>query len=132
MSKYGVGDKVVIRKDLVVGEVYGGFEWWSVMNYLKEKEYVVIKRVDEDDDYVVEDGWYINDEMIAGLYDEVTVTNELKLFEVCYLDENFNEHQFLKVAINEESALELVNDSMVNIFATEITEVDGYKIKLCK
>lgn len=67
-TKYNIGDKVVIKKDLEVGE-YSGVEWCIEMDYLKEKYYVVIERVDDDGDYFVECEWYINDEMIAGLYE---------------------------------------------------------------
>lgn len=131
MSKYGVGDKVVIRKDLVKGEKYGDVEWWIEMNYLKEKDYVIIEYTDSDGDYRLENThWYITDEMIAGLYDEVDEINDLKLFEVTYFDEDFDEQQVLKVTTDKNSAIDLVNDSMVRAFATEITEVDGYKIKL--
>lgn len=71
MSKYKVGDKVVIRKDLVVGVEYGGVEWWSDENeYMKEKDYIIIER-NIAGDYVVEGGWYLTDEMIEGLYEEV-------------------------------------------------------------
>lgn len=132
MSKYKVGDKVVIRKDLVDGEYYGEWFWSYEKEYMKDKDYVVIDRVDEEGDYFVECGWCITEEMIEGLYGEVTVTNELKLFEVTYFDEDFDEHQVLKVTTDKNSAIDLVNNSMVRAFATEITEVDGYKIKLYK
>lgn len=71
MSKYKNGDKVVIRKDLKVGEVYGECYWCDGTEYMKEKDYVVIEGVDEDGDFLVEGGWCINDEMIEGLYKDV-------------------------------------------------------------
>lgn len=72
MSKYKVGDKVVIRKDLVDGVEYGDVELWSEMEYLKEKDYVVIDGVDEVGDYRLENThWYITDEIIEGLYKDV-------------------------------------------------------------
>lgn len=71
MNKYKVGDKVVIRKDLVVGGVYGFNYWLACNEYLKEKEYVVIEEVDAVGDYRVEVGRYwITNEMIEGLYKE--------------------------------------------------------------
>lgn len=71
MSKYDIGDKVVIRKDLEVGQYYGYSFWHKAMEYLKKKEYVVIDEVDEDDDdYIVNGYWCINNEMIEGLYIE--------------------------------------------------------------
>lgn len=71
MRKYKHLDKVVIRKDLIHGECYGDVEWWAKMDYLKEKDYVVIERVDEDGDYWIENDWCITDEMIEGLYKDV-------------------------------------------------------------
>lgn len=69
VSKYNIGDKVVIRKDLVDGVEYGDVELWSEMEYLKEKDYVVIDGVDEYGDYRLENThWYITNEIIEGLY----------------------------------------------------------------
>lgn len=71
MSKYKAGDKVVIRKDLVVGERYGELDWLADKDYLKEKEYVMIEHLKDDRDYWVVDGfWYITDEMISHNYEE--------------------------------------------------------------
>lgn len=66
---YKPGDRVVIRKDLIVGEYYGGWEWRSNKNYLKELDYVVIDFL-VDGHYVVENGRYITDEMILHKYGE--------------------------------------------------------------
>lgn len=74
MSKYKKGDKVVIRKDLVNGELYGGIQWWTGKDYIKEKDYVVIEDVVLGD-YVVEGSWLITDEMIEGLYEEDNIVN---------------------------------------------------------
>lgn len=78
MSKYGVGDKVVIRKDLIDGVEYGDIKWWSEqMEYFKEKDYVVIERIDSRGNYRVEDSfWTITDEMIDDLYVENVVNNK--------------------------------------------------------
>lgn len=70
MSKYKKGDKVVIRKDLVVGECYGGFGWYKHKEYMKKKDYVVIEKVDSFGDYRTEGGCFITEGMIAGLYVE--------------------------------------------------------------
>lgn len=71
MSKYKKDDKVVIRKDLKVGEWYGDLCWANAKEYMKEKEYVVIEEVDTVGDYRVEVGRYwITNEMIEGLYKE--------------------------------------------------------------
>lgn len=65
MSKYKVGDKVVLRKDLVDGEWYNGVKWWIGKEYMKEKDYVVIEDLCKTGDYRV-DGWFVTDEMIQG------------------------------------------------------------------
>lgn len=70
MREYKKGDKVVIRKDLEVGKWYGKLKWTESKDYLKEKDYVVIKRVDSDGDHVIESGLCITVEMIQGLYEE--------------------------------------------------------------
>lgn len=68
--KYQKGDKVVIRKELKVGEWYGNIQWWDNGEPLKEKDFIVIDAVDEDGDYVINGGRYINDEMISHKYKE--------------------------------------------------------------
>lgn len=68
MSKYKKGDKVVIRKDLEDEVYYGKVDWCSEMDYLKEKDYVVIEEIDVGDYWI--DDWCITDEMIEGLYVE--------------------------------------------------------------
>lgn len=70
MREYKKGDKVVIRKDLEVGKWYGKLKWTESKDYLKEKDYVVIKRVDSDGDHVIKGGLCITVEMIQGLYEE--------------------------------------------------------------
>lgn len=67
--KYKKGDKVVIRKDLVVGEFYGEWRWRIGKDSLKELDYAVIDFV-VDGHYVVENGRYITDEMISHKYEE--------------------------------------------------------------
>lgn len=70
MSKYQVGDKVVLRKDLVVGAEYGKCIWVSAINPLADKDYVTIKDVCSFDCYKPKEADYyaISDEMIQGLY----------------------------------------------------------------
>lgn len=71
MSKYKTGDKVVIRKDLVVGEDYGKWDWSSAMNPLADKDYVTIKDSDSSGSYDIEEDCYIiTNEMIQCLYAE--------------------------------------------------------------
>lgn len=74
MNKYKKGDKVVIRKDLVHGKMYGGFGWYEYKEYMKEKDYVVIEEV-VFGDYVVEGRWLISEKMIEGLYNDENVVN---------------------------------------------------------
>lgn len=72
MNKYYVGDEVVIRKDLIVGEVYGGCYWDDSDEFMKEKTYVVIDEVDEDGDYWIEGcDTFVSGEMIEDLYDDL-------------------------------------------------------------
>lgn len=69
MSKYNVGDTVVIRKDLVVGEVYGDCYWDHTDDFMKNRDYVVIEEIDYDGSYWIEDfDTFISEEMIEGLY----------------------------------------------------------------
>lgn len=67
--KYQEGDKVVIRKNLKVGEWYGNIQWWDNDEPLKEKDFIVIDAVDKDGDYVINGSQYINDEMISHKYE---------------------------------------------------------------
>lgn len=72
MSNYKVGDKVVIHKDLVEGELYGGCYWDHTDELLKDYEYVIIEEVDDDGEYWIEGcDTFVSDEMIAGLYDDL-------------------------------------------------------------
>lgn len=70
MNKYKKDDKVVIRKDLIVGEVYGGCYWDDTDEFMKNYDYVVIDEVDEDGDHWIEGcDTFVSEEMIAGLYE---------------------------------------------------------------
>lgn len=68
MRKYKKGEKVVIRKDLVVGEVYGGVHWSYNMEVLQNASYVVIEHVNEVRSYKTNYDVFVSDEMIEGLY----------------------------------------------------------------
>lgn len=73
-SKYDSGDKVVIKKYIQIGESIDTSnrlgEWSEDMEYLKEKDYVVIEYVDNDGDYLIDGEWYITDYQIDGHYVE--------------------------------------------------------------
>lgn len=74
-SVYGVGDKVVIDRNIQIGDtiVFSDFltEWSEDMEYLKEKKYIVIERVDDEGDYWIEnDQICITDDEIDGRYVE--------------------------------------------------------------
>lgn len=73
--KYKVGDKVVIRKDLKVGKFYGDIYWLEHKEDLKSKDYVVVSRVDKNNNYisVENDSYDITDEMIEGFYKEEVI-----------------------------------------------------------
>lgn len=73
MSKYKIGERIVLRKDLVVGEYYHPIVRLCYLNEmhmeLKDKKYLEILDVDSDDGvYKVAFGWYISDEMISHKY----------------------------------------------------------------
>lgn len=70
MSRYNVGDTVVIRKDLVVGEVYGGCYWDDTDDFMKNRDYVVIEEIDDDGDCWIEGcDTFVSEEMIDRLYE---------------------------------------------------------------
>lgn len=86
--KYKIGDKVVIRKDLEVCEYYGNLYWNKRKEYLKEKNYVVIKEVDEDedDDYWIDGNWLVSDEMISHKYEDFNSNDQLDYKELEYVN----------------------------------------------
>ena len=66
MSKYEVGDKVLLRKDLEVGKMYKGCSLVESMKQYLGKE-AIIKKVDYDGDYKIDlddREWYWTDDMI--------------------------------------------------------------------
>lgn len=85
MSKYKKGDKVVIRKDLEVDEYYGDWYLGIDKEYMKEKDYVVIEEVNYGD-YLVDDEWYITDEMISHKYEDINSNNQLDYKELEYVN----------------------------------------------
>lgn len=72
MSKYKVGDNVVIRNDLKVGEIYGGVMWDKKKEYMKLRP-ITINYEDHWSFYWIEGyPWAckISEEMIQGLYQD--------------------------------------------------------------
>lgn len=70
MSKYKVGDKVKVREDLVVGEIYGRQITVGNMVELKGKK-VTIKSVHNGEEYRIKElGYTWTNEMFEGLVDE--------------------------------------------------------------
>lgn len=77
MSTYQKGDKVVLRKDLVIGEYYGNIIWHAGnCEELGELDYVEILTVYSIGGYEVTAGWCVNNEMIEGLYEEPSVKTD--------------------------------------------------------
>lgn len=74
MTKYKVGDKVVLKKDLVEEETYGNERFVWGMHTFKGK-IVTIKSVDETSDLyrLVEIGYNWTDGMIEGLVNKYIV-----------------------------------------------------------
>ncbi|MEN0587131.1 hypothetical protein [Kurthia gibsonii] len=72
MGKYQAGDKVAIRKDLIIDKWYDGLIWCKWKERLKHLDYVVIVDVYGDGIYMIENGWangwVISDLMIEGVY----------------------------------------------------------------
>lgn len=115
VSKYKVGDKVVIRKDLEVGGKYGELSCFGKMISLKEKDYVVIKEVDGG--YYWIGDFFINDEMIEGLYEEkkdMTIEDLKKQIDGYFsnLIDDFKGE--LKKTLNSEHLGITLNKDMVN------------------
>lgn len=117
MCKYKVGDKVVIRKDLVVGEWYGNVYWYDYKTILINEDYVTIDRVDDVGDYWIEDELLISDEMIEGLYEEesdMTIEDLKKQIEDYFsnLIDDFKGE--LKKTLNSDHPGIKLNKDMVN------------------
>ena len=72
VGKYQAGDKVAIRKDLIIDKWYDGLIWCKWKERLKHLDYVVIVDVYGDGIYMIENGWVngwvISDLMIEGVY----------------------------------------------------------------
>lgn len=79
---YMPGDKITIRKDLVVGEVYGYYTYLEHMAQDLQTRYVTIIEVLEIDGkvigYSLDNDWFIPPQFIEGFYSEGThVTSDL-------------------------------------------------------
>lgn len=76
MTKYNINDKVVLYKELEVGEDYGLLEWKEATDYIKELDYVTIDHIINGDEgvyYKVSSGskeLFITKEMISHFYGE--------------------------------------------------------------
>lgn len=140
MSKYKKGDKVVIRKDLVVGEVYGNWTWSAGKEYMKEKDYVLIERVNDSDywvedkrvndgDYWIENEWLISDEMIEGLYNEDKYSDP-SLVEIITdflnrLENAYDNKKFIPITTTDLLVLQrLLNDAGFDYKFKEIMKIN--------
>lgn len=69
MNKFKIGDKVRLRDDLKVGEVYGGVSFSSSMNKLKGKE-LTIEGMSLKGNYEIEESYFfLSDEMLEKVND---------------------------------------------------------------
>lgn len=94
--RYKVGDKVRVRKDLVVGKDYGNFAFADTMKKLRE-QVVTIKNVLTDSYYLIEedtDEYSWTDEML-----EPVITNWDKVKEELNL-EDFSKRSGICIAIH--------------------------------
>lgn len=140
MSKYKKGDKVVIRKDLIVGEVYGNWTWSAGKEYMKEKDYVLIERVNDSDywvedkrvndgDYWIENEWLISDEMIEGLYNEDKYSDP-SLVEIITdflnrLENAYDNKKFIPITTTDLLVLQrLLNDAGFDYKFKEIMKIN--------
>lgn len=70
MNEFKIGDKVRLRDDLEVGEVYGGVTFLSGMKELQGKE-LTIYYIDKDGDYTFEEGnYYCSEEMLEKVFSD--------------------------------------------------------------
>lgn len=125
--KYKIGDKVVINKDLVVGEWYGNWCWSDGKEYMKEKDYVVIDEV-YDLNYRVENGKVISHEMIDGLYEEEKDMNieDLKKQIEHYFNKNVSK---IGDVILDSKSRDKFNVKYINEYEIELQEK---KVKINK
>ena len=88
--KYKAGDVVKLRDDLEGGEYYDKLGFHARMCWMKNQPIKIIN-IDKDGDYKTEYNWYLNDEMIEGLWEEckgITYepykekTNKYKLIDI--------------------------------------------------
>jgi hypothetical protein len=72
--KYKVGDKVRVRKDLVIDSVYGGYSFPEGMAMFRGKVVTISKRLNNGKYYILEDNsgyaWTWTNEMFEGLANE--------------------------------------------------------------
>lgn len=69
-TKYQKGDKVVLRKDLDVGNKYGNLTWLEGMEFMKNKFFTSILRITNQGNYLADTGLNISEEMISHKYEE--------------------------------------------------------------
>ena len=70
MNEFKIGDKVRLRGDLEVGEVYGALTFLSGMKELQGKE-LTIDYIDKDGDYTFEEGnYYCSEEMLEKVFSD--------------------------------------------------------------
>lgn len=152
MLKYKIGDKVRIRKDLVVGSTYGSDIYIRKMDdIVKDNDYVLtIGELSYDiNEYVMDEDncevpYYWTEEMIEGLAEEPTTDREKfegwvrKLSSLSYDDKVWN--AFNKCVTTEpdeigyEANLKVVSDYLFTekkkMTKTEIEKELGYEIEI--
>lgn len=77
--KYKVGDKVKVRTDLIVDEIYGGKLFMPEMKQYAGKIYTIYQISSKQTFYLFEEvGWIWTDEMIEGLVEASFTKSDLK------------------------------------------------------
>ena len=132
MSKYNVGDVVKLRDDLEVGEKYNKVGFHSRM---KEMQNIPIKitNIDIDEDYETEYNWYINDEMIEGLWEECKekqVTMKYKIGDRFRYKDEYNTYRI--ISCDEEAGKYItVEEKQVGSRVFDVCEEKNMFLERC-
>ena len=132
MSKYNVGDVVKLRDDLEVGKRYDELKFNANMENLKNKP-VKIVGIDLDGDYEI-GSWYINDEMIEGLWEECKekqVTMKYKIGDRFRYKDEYNTYEIIRCD-EEVGKYITVEEKQVGSRVFDVCEEKNMFLEECK